>query len=250
MSCYNYHMNQLKHLDEFKQVLAHYTVSEASKRILKQTQLVLLAAPTSAGRNTIIRELLKTGEYHYIVSDTTRQPRINDGVLEQNGVEYWFRTEEEVLADLQAGKFVEAAIIHNQHVSGISIRELDQARQEEKIAITDIEVVGAHNIVEAKPDTVAIFVLPPNLEEWLHRLRYRGKLSPAEVRRRLESAGNEFKLALERDYYNFVINDQLEAAMEHIHQLARFSIQDPEQQQRGRQLTEQLYIETMAYLKA
>src|SRR5579885_607634 len=113
-------MNRLEHLQEFKTVLANYRISPASQRILQQTNLVLLAAPTSAGRNTIIRELLKTGDYHYIVSDTTRQPRINDGIPEQNGVEYWFRSEADILKDLAAGQYVEAAIIHNQQVSGIS----------------------------------------------------------------------------------------------------------------------------------
>lgn len=242
-------MNRLVHLAAFKKVLANYQISPASQRILAKTNLVLLVAPTSAGRNTIIRELLKTGDYHYIVSDTTRQPRANDGVLEQNGVEYWFRSEEEMLRDLKAGRFLEAAIIHNQQVSGISVRELKRAHSEGKIAITDIEIVGARHIVAAKPDTVAIFVLPPDLKEWMRRFKHRGKLSKAEMRRRLESAAKEFSEALEHKYYTFVVNDSFLKATEKIHQIAKLGIRDPEEEKRGRAVAEKLYLDTISYLK-
>src|SRR4051794_32440597 len=100
-------MNKLEYLREFQAVLAKYQMSDVSKQTLAQTRLALLVAPTSAGRNTIIRELIKTGKFEFIVSDTTRQPRINDNILEQDGVNYWLRTEEQVLRDLKAGKFLE-----------------------------------------------------------------------------------------------------------------------------------------------
>ena len=87
---------------------------------------------TAGGRNTIIDQLLKSGDFHYIISDTTRHKRANNGVMEQDGREYWFRSEDEILADLKAGNFLEAAIIHNQHVSGISIRELKKASKRVK----------------------------------------------------------------------------------------------------------------------
>src|SRR4051812_45219052 len=112
-------MNELKHKDDFEKVLAGCQLSDGAKQTLAQTKLLLLVGPSSSGRNTIINELVAEGGYHYIVSDTTRQPRVNNGVLEQDGREYWFRTEEDILADLQAGNFLEAAIIHDQQVSGI-----------------------------------------------------------------------------------------------------------------------------------
>jgi guanylate kinase len=208
--------NRLDHLAEFREILAHYRISDTSKQILDKTKLALLVAPTAGGRNTIIRELLKTGAYHYIVSDTTRHPRVNNGVPEQNGIEYWFRNEEEVLADLNRGKFLEAAVIHNQQVSGISIRELEQAMNENKIALADIEIIGMQNIIEAKPDTYPLFVIPPSFKEWLKRLDSRGQMAAVEKQRRLQSAYGEFKAALEKDYYLFVINDTIPHAVEQI----------------------------------
>lgn len=200
----------LTYYSEFKKILENYKVSGHAAKILQDLRLVLLIAPTSAGRNTIIRHKLKTGRYFYIVSDTTRPPRINDGVPEQNGKEYWFRPEQEVLADLKAGEYLEAEIIHEQQVSGISIRELEKARNENKIAITDIDIGGMHNIMKAKPDTVAIMLIPPSFEEWQRRLVERGKMTSQEQNRRFETALRIFEDGHRQVYYNFVISEDIE----------------------------------------
>ncbi len=209
-------MNELEHLEDFEQILASYNVSPAGQKILRDTTLVLCCAPTATGRNTIIRELLKTGRYYFIVSDTTRKPRTNDGVLEHNGVEYWFRSEQDMLQDLRAGLLVEAAVIHGQQVSGMSIREINKACQAGKIGITDIEVVGVANVVKAKPDTICLFFLPPSFEEWQRRITTRGDMNPAELKRRLQSAKKELETALANDYYTFVINDNLDEAVSEV----------------------------------
>jgi guanylate kinase len=241
-------MNQLARLQEFEHILADYSLSKTALHTLWQTKLVLLVAPTSSGRNTLIRALLRTDDYYYIVSDTTRTPRSNDGIMEQNGREYWFRSEDEVFHDIQAGEYLEAAVIHKQQVSGISIRELQKATESGKIAITDAEIAGIDNAIKLKPDTIGIFVLPPNFDEWHRRLNGRGDMDPDEFKRRMESAVDEFTAALEHDYYRFVINDDVENAAEQINQLAKLDIIDGATQQAGRQLTEQLLIETKSLL--
>ncbi len=240
--------NHLHHLDEFKKLLSSYQVGEAGKKVLQETNLGLLVAPTATGRNTIVNELVKTGKYHFIVSDTTRHPRENNGVLEQNGREYWFRSEEEVLADVKAGKFLEAAVIHNQQVSGISLREIEQAHKEGKVALTDIEVVGMATIIAAKPDTHALFVIPPSFAEWMRRIDGRGAMSVTEKRRRLESAAEEFTLALTHDYYQFVLNDSLADAAQQIEALTSGK-EDPDQQVRLRERTSELLAATQDWLK-
>lgn len=242
-------VNHLEHLREFQEILAHYSISEPSKKILAGTKLALLVAPTSTGRNTIIRELLKTGDYHFITSDTTRLPRVNDGIPEQNGVEYWFRSEEDMLNDLRAGKFLEAAIIHNQQVSGISIRELEQANVENKIAITDIEVVGVHNVVVAKADTYALFVLPPSFDEWLKRLEGRGHMPMDEKRRRLESAVKEFSAALDNNYYHYIINDTIDHAVGQIQAITN-DRSNKAFETNGRRLADELRNSTVAWLSS
>jgi len=243
-------MNQLQHVEEFQKYLTDYKLSKRAAMSIADLTLVLLVAPSSSGRNTIIRELLKTGEYYFIISDTTREPRSNDGVMEQTGREYWFRSEEDALQDIKNGEFLEAAIIHNQQVSGISIRELNRAQHAKKIAIADVEVVGAGNIQAAKSNTIIIFVVPPSFDAWIKRLNNRGTLPEDEVRRRLESAVHEFEAALEHDYYRFVINDQLDDAVTKIFEITKLGQTNAIDQVGGRALVETLLKATRAYLNA
>jgi guanylate kinase len=241
-------MNQLLHIDEFRDILSHYRLSDEAKAVLQDLRLVLMVGPTSSGRNTIIRELVKTGHYHFIVSDTTRKPRSNDGVMEQSGVEYWFRSEEEMLADLRQGMFLEAAIIHNQQVSGMSIRELAKARETHKIAIDEVEIAGAGNTYIAKPDTIIIFSVPPGFDTWMQRLQNRGKLPNDEIQRRLESACEEFEAALTHEYYHFVINDKIDETVATIEAMAQRGEFNAEQERVAREMVKDLYRKTKDYL--
>lgn len=243
-------MNKLHRIDDFRRVLANYQVSDSAKSLLEKLQLVLLVGPSSSGRNTIINELCQSGSYHYIISDTTRKPRENNGILEQNGHEYWFRTEDEVLADLNAGEFLEAAIIHDQQVSGISMRELAAAAQHNQVAINEIEVVGADNIHAAKPDTLFLFILPPSFDEWLVRMNTRSILPEDEITRRLTSAVNELSIALERDYYRFVVNDTFKHTAVAVDAMIREHASSAEQQAHGLEVAQSLLAETQAYLAA
>ena len=241
-------MNQLAHINEFKDVLAHYRLSDQAKRILTDLQLVVLVGPTASGKNTIIQELMKLGHYHYIVSDTTRQPRVNDGILEQNGREYWFKTEDEMLQALREGQFLEAALIHNQQVSGTSIRELQAALQTNKTALAEIDIVGAGKTYIAKPDTIIIFNVPPNFEVWMNRLQGRGQLPETEVRRRLEASLAEFEAALTHDYYRFVINGDIAETVAAIDAMAAQDAHDTQHEYAARELVKELHRQTNDYL--
>ncbi len=231
----------LRRLSDFEAALAHYNISSEAQAILEQTPFAVLLGPTSSGRNTIIDKLVATGGYHFIISDTTRPPRVNNGVLEQNGVEYWFRPEDDMLADIKDGKFLEAEVIHRQQVSGISIRELAKAHNEHKIAITDIDIGGIENVVRLKPNVSVVMILPPSFEEWHRRLHNRGKMGNDEYRRRAETALRIFSAPLQYDYYSVVINDDLEQAVREVDGIARNGTHDPAAQARGVALARQLY---------
>jgi len=243
-------MNNLTKLDSFQQILADYHLSDAAKDLLASMQLTLLVGPTSSGRNTIINELLKSGKYHQIISDTTRKPRTNNGIMEQNGVEYWFRSEDDILSDLAAGEFLEAAIIHGQQVSGTSMRELANAASKGKVAINEIEVVGADNIHAAKPDALFLFILPPSFDEWMARMNFRGQLPEDEVRRRLESAVEELSTALDRDYYRFVINNTFKQTTEAINAMIIEGKRSDTHQAEGIAMARRLLTDTKAHLQS
>ncbi len=237
---------RLESLAEFEAALAQYHVSPKAQLILDKTTLVLLIGPTSSGRNTIIERLMRSGDYQYIVSDTTRPKRINNGVREKNGVEYWFRSEDEMLADIQGGKFLEAEIIHRQQVSGTSIRELQYAHEKGRIAITDVDIGGVYNIVKTKPDTIVILILPPSFESWQKRLKGRGHMSPEEYRRRTETALKIFSAPAKHDFFKIVVNDKLEEAVQQVDALAHGKKFENDQYEANKQLAHDLYVATEA----
>jgi guanylate kinase len=208
----------LNHLHDFERILRDYKPSLEILDILQTTKLVVMSGPAGSGRNTLINSLLMTGKYKFLISDTTRRPRINNGVPEVSGKDYWFRSEEEFLQGLKNGAYIEAAIIHNQQVSGISLNELRLAAQTGKIAITDVNPRGCDNIKSYSDTAVPVFILPPSFDEWMRRLDGRGVMDPAEKRRRLISAAEEIQLALTRSYFKFITNWDLRTTVEELHQ--------------------------------
>lgn len=240
--------NKLLHIAAFRKILAGYRPSPQTIAALQDTPLVLMVGPTAAGRNTLINILLQTGRYHYLVSDTTRRPRKNNGVLEQNGVEYWFKTEAEFLQGLKDGAYLEAAIIHNQQVSGMSVRELEAAKTAGVIAINEVQPDGARNVHSYSPDKLIVFLLPPAFDVWMNRLRARGSMQEDEIRRRLKSAVGEITEALSQDYYHFVINNEIHEAAVAVDELANGRLPDAEKQRHGRDHAEQLAVDVQLYL--
>lgn len=208
----------LKHLHDFQRILKSYKPSLEILDILQKNQFVVLAAPSAAGRNTIIKNLIMTGKYYFVISDTTRPPRINNGIPERSGEEYWFKSEDEFLQGLKNGAYVEAAIIHNQQVSGISLDEMRRGEATGRVLITDTDIQGCDNIMSYSDSTVPVFVLPPNFDEWMRRLDGRGAMAPQEKRRRLTSAADEIQFALNRNYFKFIINWDLHLTIEELHQ--------------------------------
>lgn len=239
----------LEYLDEFNKALANYQLSEHGKEVLAATNLVVLTGASASGRNKIIMELLKkTNDYHFVVSDTTRQPRMNHGVPEENGVDYWFHTEAEILKALQEGEFLEAEVIHQQQVSGISIRELAKANAEQKIAIADIDIGGVLNIMKLKPDVTTICVVPPSFSEWQFRLQRRGRLEKDEYRRRMETALRVYGGALQLPNCQFVINDDLDESIAMVREIAEGHTTEASYQRQARDIAEMLVRETQKIL--
>jgi guanylate kinase len=225
--------NKLAHLKEFQKALSNYKPNIEVIDLLNNVKVVLLVAPAASGRNTIIRNMIMTGKYYYLVSDTTRQPRVNNGIPERSGVEYWFRTEVEFLEGLKRGEYIEAAIIHEQQVSGTSIDELRVAREKNLIAITDIDLQGCENIRDFA-DIDNVFVLPPDFDEWMRRMDTRGAMDPQEKKRRLQSAVREISDAMDKDYFKFLVNWDLRSTIEQLHEEITQSAFDPVRQEAAR----------------
>lgn len=211
--------NHLAHLQEFQTILASYR-PHLSDSLVKNVRMTLMIGPSATGRDTITKKLIESKDFYYIASDTTRHPRENDGIMETHGVEYWFRSEEEFLADLQEGKLLEAEVIHGQQVSGISLRELHKVNESGRIGITNVELNITH-IMALLPNAVGILVLPPSFEEWMKRLNGRGQMNQAEMVRRLKTAAKIFHLGVNNlGRLHIVVNDSLEQSAEEVRELS------------------------------
>lgn len=90
---------RLENIKAFREALAEYQMSQHAQRVLYEARLVILAGLAAGGRNTVIKYLVKNHNYHFLVSDTTRPPKLRDGAMEQDGVNYYFRKELDMLQD-------------------------------------------------------------------------------------------------------------------------------------------------------
>lgn len=218
---HNQTMNDAELAGLIKAELAAYQPKDEATEILANAQILLIVSVTSAGKNTITAELIKSSDFYFMVSHTTRLPRRNKGIRERDGREYHFVSNQQLLEMLRQGEFFECKYIHGQQFSGISLAEIRKAIAQTKIGVSDVEVQGVEEFLQRKPDATAIFILPPSFKEWMRRLRHRqADEATEEIHRRLMSARMELETALQRPYYHFVVNDDLTKAVAEIKRLA------------------------------
>lgn len=241
---------RLRNITAFQRALGNYEVSEHAKSILASTEFVVMSGVAGGGRNTVIGELAKTGKYIFAISDTTRPPKHRDGKLEVDGVNYYFRKEEDMLVDIQAGEFIEAEIIHNQQVSGTSIRELERVVATGKIPIHDFEFGGANNVAHAKPDAFIIGLLPPNYQEWLRRFRDREEIHEDEFMNRLRTAEKVLENMLEKPYFRFVVNNDPVECAKQINEIVENGMRIPEMRANGVKVATDLLVLVKKHLKS
>ena len=150
---------------------------------------VILSSPSGGGKTTIAHQLLRQrSDLGYSVSGTTRSPRSG----EVEGTDYFFLTQEEFLAARGRGEFAESAEVHG-HYYGSLKREVDRVLASGRNVVMDIDVQGARQFVTAYPDSVLIFILPPDAGVLLRRLEARGTENVDSLSRRLQSAIQELR---------------------------------------------------------
>ena len=199
---------------DIEQLIQKYTPPVGAIETIQHAKIALLVGISGAGKDTIKKALLGNQGFADIVSHTTRQPRTNAGILEVDGKDYHFITEDTARAMLENGEFVEAKYVHGT-IYGTSIAEVRQA-SEAGVAITDIDVQGVREYKNVSHDVKALFIVPPTYDVWLERLRQRYVTEDAflaEWPKRRESAIKELTSALLVPYYHFIINDKLDDAV-------------------------------------
>lgn len=169
--------------------------------------LVIVSGPSGAGKSTVIGGVSKLrSDIRFSVSATTRGMRPG----EEDGRDYYFKTREEFLNMVQAGAFLEyAEYVGNFY--GTPAAPVDENTAAGCTVILDIEVQGAGQVMEKRPDAVSVFLCPPSMEELERRLRGRGTDSEEKIRDRLLAAHREYAQAHKYDY--IIINDDAETAV-------------------------------------
>jgi len=177
--------------------------------------LVVVSGFSGVGKGTVLHRLMeKYDGYAYSVSATTRAPR--EG--EVNGVHYFFKTQEEFDAMIEADELLEYARYVG-HSYGTPAAFVEEQRRQGRDVILEIEVQGALNVRRRAKDAVLIFVMPPDADTLAQRLRGRGTESEDVIRGRLEQAAREAESVSAYDY--IVVNDDVEACADRLHALIR-----------------------------
>ena len=170
-------------------------------------KLFVLAAPSGAGKTTLVRSLISNHpELRFSISYTTRRKRRT----ETDGVDYNFVDEDEFERLRAEGELLESATVFD-NLYGTSREQVEAHLRRGNPVILEIDWQGAQQVRESMPECVSVFILPPSLEELERRLRDRLTDTEEVINRRLRDAVSDIGHWEEFDYV--VINDELDQAL-------------------------------------
>ena len=172
----------------------------------KQGILIVLSAPSGCGKTTVSQILKERNKNIWeSISVTSREKRKG----EQDGVDYYFVTQEQFQQDIQKGEFLEYASFAGNYY-GTPKTEVEKHLNQGQDVLLVIEIQGALQIKEKVPHALFIFLLPPSMKELKRRLESRNTETKEQVMKRFETAYREIN---EMPKYNYVVvNDDAHVA--------------------------------------
>ena len=171
-------------------------------------KLLIFAAPSGSGKSTIVNYIMQQGlNTHFSISSTTRKPR----GTEQNGVEYFFLTEQEFRESIAHDEFVEYEEVYAGIFYGSRKSQVESQLERGENVVFDVDVNGGINIKKHYGErAMSVFIMPPSKEELIRRLKNRGTDSEEVINKRMERVDYEMAQACHFDHV--VINDDLDKA--------------------------------------
>ena len=184
-------------------------------------RLTVLAGPTAAGKGTVAAYVREHHPEVWIsVSATTRKPRPG----EENGVHYWFVSDEDFDAMAERGDLLESAVVHGVNRYGTPRGPVDLALASGHPAMLEIDLQGARQVRTAMPGALLVFLAPPSWDELVRRLTGRATEDPVVVRRRLDAARVE--MSAEQEFDEIVVNSSVQEAADRLVALIGFPMSD------------------------
>lgn len=174
----------------------------------EQNKIVILTAPSGAGKTSITRYLLGSiPQLSFSISAATRKAR--EGEI--NGKDYYFISPEEFQKKIKRNEFIEWEMVYEGKYYGTLKSELDRLWNLQKYPLLDIDVKGAIHVQQQYPkESLSIFIEPPSVKELRRRLISRGSESEESLQTRLNKA--EYELSFMNHFNKIVVNDDLEEA--------------------------------------
>ncbi len=187
-------------------------------------KLIIVAAPSGAGKTTIVHHLLEQfDELDFSVSATTRQKRTD----EQEGRDYYFFSPQQFKSLIRAGEFVEWEEVYENQFYGTLKQEIERLWQKGKNIIFDIDVKGALNIKNTYPErSLTIFVKPPSIEALRERLQQRETENPESLQKRLRRVEEEMQY--EKYFDRVLVNNDLSKALREAEEMVREFLEKPD----------------------
>lgn len=180
---------------------------------MEKGKLIVISAPSGCGKSTIIKQIIDDERLRlgFSISATSRKPR--EG--EKHGVHYYFISDEEFIRLIDDDKFVEWEEVYAGTHYGTLVSEVERVTSGGRNLILDIDVKGGVNVKKRFGDDVlALFIMPPSVEELGRRLRGRATDSEETILKRLDKA--EFEIGYAPQYDQVIVNDELTAAVEDV----------------------------------
>lgn len=175
-------------------------------------KLIIVSAPSGAGKTTIIKEILKKDlPLAFSISASSRPKREN----EVDGRDYYFMEKESFEEKIAKDEFLEWEEVYQGSYYGTLKSELNRIWKENKHVLFDLDVVGGLNVKKQFPEnSLAIFIQPPSIQELQNRLLLRGTETEITLAKRVQKAEKELEFAQNFDV--IVVNQELETAIEEV----------------------------------